>query len=51
MVEGERLRGLRHLKQGLSFAISQGEKARPGKKTSEFQKMGNFFSWEILLKK
>jgi hypothetical protein len=43
MVKAERLRRLRDLGQGLSLAISLGEKARPRKKTSEFQEWASFF--------
>jgi hypothetical protein len=43
MVKSERLRRLRNLGQGMSLGISQGEKARLGKKTSEFQKNRQIF--------
>jgi hypothetical protein len=43
MAKSERLRRLRNLGQGMSLGISQGEKARLGKKTSEFQKNRQIF--------
>jgi hypothetical protein len=50
MAEGGRLRRLRHLGQGLSLAISQGEKARAQKKTSEFEEQPIFSALNFIEK-